>query len=287
MSGTIGGLGNLVLSLFDNVGSSSSSDNLLSIVYGNGASASAGSNPIAALQSAEANSSQDIAQTAAQPAVARDIATFRSAVASATSPASLLQDQTVLKVLLTANGLGDQVNYPGLARKTLLSNPDEPSSLANTLDDSNWKSTTALYDFANKGLSVLQNPQVINTLANGYAEVTWRNSLDQTTPGLSEALTFRSEASTITSALQILGDATMRKVVTTALDIPEQIAFQDLGAQQQAITSKLDISRFQDPSFVESFTQQYLLAAQQAASSSTGSGTNLDQLAIASQGLVV
>ena len=285
MSGTIGGLGSLVLSLFGDSGTSSS-DNLLSTVYGNGGAAAANSNPLAALKSAETNSSQEIAQTAAQPAVARDIATFRNLVAKATSAASLLQDQTVLKVLLTANGLGDQVAYPALARKTLLSNPDDAKSLANTLDDSNWKSTTALYDFANKGLSVLQNPQVINTLANGYAEVTWRNSLDQTTPGLSEALTFRSEASTITSALQILGSGTMRKVVTTALNIPQQIAFQDLGAQQLAITSKLDVSRFKDPAFVESFTQQYLLAAQQAASSSN-STSNLDQLAASAQGLVV
>ena len=174
----------------------------------------------------------------------------------------------------------------GSQPKTLLSDPDDSKSLANSLNDSNWKSTTALYDFANKGLSVLQNPQVIDTLANGYAEVTWRNSLDQTTPGLSEALTFRSEASTITSALQILGDATLRNVVTTALNIPQQIAFQDLGAQQQAITSRLDVSRFQDPAFVESFTQQYLLAAQQAAGSGSSS-PSLDQLAISAQGLVV
>ena len=286
MTGTISSLGNLALSLFDNVGSSSS-DNLLSIVYGNGAGSAGGSSPIAALKTAEAHSSQDIAQTAAQPAVARDIATFRKLVASATSPASLLQDQTVLKVLLTANGLGDQVNYPGLARKALLSNTGNSKSLANTLPDSVWKQTTALYDFANKGLSVLQNPKVINTLANGYAEVTWRNSLDQTTPGLSEALTFRSQASGISSALQILGSATLRNVVTTALNIPKQIAFQDLGAQQNAITSKLDISRFKDPAFVESFTQQYLLAAQQASSSGGSNGGGLDQLAVSAQGRVV
>ncbi len=285
MSGTIGGLGNLVLSLFGDSGTSSS-DNLLSTVYGNGGTAGANANPLAALKSAEANTSQDVAQTAAQPAVAREISTFRNLVAKATSAASLLQDQTVLKVLLTANGLGDQVAYPALARKTLLSNADDSKSLANTLGDSNWKSTTALYDFANKGLSVLQNPKVIDTLANGYAEVTWRNSLDQTTPGLSEALTFRSEAAHITSALQILGSGTLRKVVTTALNIPEQIAFQDLGAQQLAITSKLDVGRFKDPAFVESFTQQYLLAAQQAASSSN-STSNLDQLAASAQGLVV
>ena len=286
MGGTIGSLGNLAVSLFDNLGSSSS-DNLLSIIYGNGSGGAAGASPITALKTAETNSSQDIAQTAAQPAVARDIATFRKIVASATSPASLLQDQTVLKVLLTANGLGDQVSYPGLARKALLSNTNDAKSLANTLSDTTWKATTALYDFANKGLSVLQNPKVINTLANGYAEVTWRNSLDQTTPGLSEALAFRSAASGITSALQILGNATLRNVVTTALNIPKQIAFQDLGAQQAAITAKVDISRFKNKSFVEAFTQQYLLAAQQSATTNTSSGSKLDQLSISAKGLVV
>ena len=54
-------------------------------------------------------------------------------------------------------------------------------------------------------------------------------------------------------------------MVTTALGIPEQIAYQDIGAQEQAISSKLDITRFQDPKFVESFTTQYLVAAGNAA----------------------
>ena len=131
------------------------------------------------------------------------------------------------------------------------------------------------YDFATKGLSILQNPKVLDTLANGYAEVTWRDSLDATTPGLSEALSFKDSASGITSVDQILGDSTLRTVVTTALGIPEQIAFQDIGAQEQAISSRLDITKFQDPKFVESFTTQYLIAAGAAASSSDSDSTSL------------
>ena len=285
MSGSISNLGSLALSLFNTTGTSSS-DSLLSILYAAPGSQAGSGDPIGALKAAESNSSQAIARTAAEPSVARDIATFRAQVAKATSPASLLQDQTVLKVLLTANGLGDQVQYPALAKKALLSDVDDAKSLANQLDYSSWKSTTALFNFANKGLAVLQNPKVIDTLANGYAEITWRNSLDATTPGLSEALSFRSEAPTITSALQILGSATLRNVVTTALGIPLQIAYQDLNAQEQAITSKVDVSRFKDPKFVESFTQQYLLAAQQAASSSS-STPSLDALAKQASGLVV
>ena len=75
-------------------------------------------------------------------------------------------------------------------------------------------------------------------------------------------------------------------MVTTALGIPEQIAFQDIGAQEKAITNRLDISKLQDPKFVETLTTQYLLAEQSSASSSSSS-SNLDQLAASAQGLVV
>ena len=284
MSASIGGLGNLVLSLFNSGDTSSGASGLLSTINGSGSTAS-NVNPVTALQTAEANSTKDIAQTAADPVVARDIATFRSKVAAAKTPADLLKDPTVLKVLLTANGLGDQAQYPALAQKALLSDTTNTSSLANTLSDTTWKSVAATYDFAHKGLSIIQNPKVLNTLANGYAEVTWRNSLDATTPGLSEALSFKDSASGITSVDQILGSATLRKVVTTALGIPQEIAYQDLGAQENAITSKLDIAKFKDPKFVASFTTQYLIAAGNAASSSTSS--SLDSLAASARSLVV
>ena len=51
----------------------------------------------------------------------RDVTAFRNAVANAKDAASLLSNPAVLKVLLTANGLGDQAQYPALAKKALLS----------------------------------------------------------------------------------------------------------------------------------------------------------------------
>jgi len=189
-------------------------------------------------------------------------------------------------VLLTANGLGDQVPYTALAQKALLSNPSDSNSLVNQLTDSRWLPVVKLYNFATQGLTVLQNPKVQATLANAYAEVTWRQSLDAATPGLSNAMTFRGEAATITSVDQILGDPIMRTVVTTALGIPKQIAFQDLTAQEKSISDRVDITKFKDPNFVDTFTQQYLIAAQ-AAAATAASGASLDSLAIQAEGLVV
>ena len=218
----------------------------------------------------------------------RAITAFTKAVQTATSPQQLLSNPTVMKVLLTANGLADQIPYTALAQKTLLSNLNDPNSLVNQLTDTRWKTLAQTYDFANKGLSVIQNPSVISTIANAYAEVTWRNSLDATTPGLSNALTFRQNASsTITYVDQILGDPVMRTVVTTALGIPAQIAFQPLKAQQKAITSQLDITKLQDPTFVQQFAQRYLIAMAQSASTSTATQPSMAALAVQAQGLVV
>jgi len=244
--------------------------------------------PLTALTNAERDESKDVAQVANQPAVARAIVKFTAAVTGATNVATLLKNPDVLNVLLTANGLGDQTAYTALATKALLSDPTDAKSLANTLPDTRWKTVAQTYNFAAQGLTVLQDPKVIATIANGYAEVTWRDTLDATTPGLSNALDFRARANTATTADAILGDATFRTVVTTALGIPPQIAYQDIGAQEQAITSHLDIKKLQDPKFVEGLTQQYLVAMQQsAASTSSSTGSNLFALAAQSAGLLV
>jgi hypothetical protein len=264
------------------------SDSMLATLYGfaGQTATSSGQNPVTALTSAEQGQTKDIRATAADPAVKRAVDAFTAGVIKAKTVQQLLTNPAVMQVLMTANGLADQIPYTALAQKTLQSNVNDPKSLANVLTDTRWKSVVQTYDFANKGLSVIQNPKVLSTIANGYAEVTWRRSLDATTPGLSNALTFRGEASTITSVDQILGDPVMRTVVTTALGIPLQIAFQPLEAQEKAIRTQLDITKFKDPKYVESFVQRYLIAANSSAASG-GTTPDINTLAVQSQGLVV
>ena len=276
-----------LLSLLQTTSGSSSGDPVLNVLYGiNGAKGAGQNNPIPALTAAEHNQTKEIASTAQQPQIARDIAAFNSAVAAAKDPATLLKDPAVMKVLLTANGLGDQLAYSALASKTMLSNVNDAKSLVNQLTDTRWKTAVQTYDFANQGLSILQNPKVISTLGNAYAEVAWRQSLDATTPGLSNALSFRLSAASITSVDQILGDPTLRTVITTTLGIPQQIAFQSLPTQERAINSQIDITKFKDPKFVENFTQRYLIAAG-AASTTSSTTPTLTTLAIQAQGLIV
>ena len=84
-------------------------------------------------------------------------------------------------------------------------------------------SAVQTYNFAKNGLAELQNPKIVATLTNAYAEVQWRTSLDKATPGLSNALSFLSSASSIKSFSDIISSETNFVVITTALGIPESI----------------------------------------------------------------
>ncbi len=226
---------------------------------------SVGGDPLTALRLAEKNRVKEVARAAKEPETLRDVAAFRKAVGRATSIEKALDNPDVLKVLLTANGLADKLAYPALARKVLLSDPSEPTALVNRLGDGRWRAVVKAFDFAGKGLAALQDPKTMATLADGYVEVSWRKGLQKVTPGLADALDFRERASRFTSAIDILGDPVLRRVVTTALGIPQEIAFQELPAQEKAITNRLQIDRLQDRKFVDALSQRYLLERQKAA----------------------
>jgi Protein of unknown function (DUF1217) len=258
-------------------------DSILDAVYGIGSTAST-QNPVQALAEAESNETQDLKITAAQPAVQHAITAFTNAVNSAKSVTQLLSNPAVMNVLLTANNMSDQIGYTALATQALTSDLSNPNSLANQLTDTRWKTLAATYNFAANGLRAIQNPAATASIAAAYAKATWAKNEDSVTPGLSNALAFKAQASTIASVDQILGNPTFRTVVTTALGIPQKIAFQDLGAQENAITSRINIKQFQDPKFVESFTQRYLIANN---GSSTASAPDLTTLAVQGQGILV
>ncbi len=267
--------------------SSSSNASLLDAIYGIGGSGgSSGQNPVQALASAEKNETAEVKQTAKQTDVKTTMAAFTKVVNGAKSVTALLANPAVMNVLLTANGMSDQIGYTALATKVLTSNLKDPKSLANTLSDTRWKTLAQTYNFAANGLKAIQNPKVIAAVAQGYAQITWENAQDSVTPGLSNALAFKAQASTITSVDDILGNSTLRTVVTTALGIPEQIAFQSLSTQEKVIANGVNIKDFKDPKFVESFVQRYLIANSANSSGSSGSSTDMTSLAVQAQGIL-
>ena len=292
MSGIVTGIDYSLLFPSSSSDTLDAASNILATLY-SGSTVSSGSstfassgNPLTDLQLAQADETQDVAQEAKNPTVIRAIDNFTKAIANSSSIQQALENPDILTVLLTANGLSSEASYTALAKQALLSNPDDPTSLANQLG-TQWQQVNSTYNFYGNGLAELQNPTVQQQIIQQYEQVTWMNSLDAATPGLAEALEFKQQASSITSVADILDDPINSEVVLTALGIPQEIYYQDTTAQDTAITSRLSISDFQNPQFVNSLTDQYLLAMQQQSATSS-TGTTLTSLAVsASSGIVV
>jgi hypothetical protein len=293
MSGIVSGMNyNL---LFSPPASTTSGDDILTALY-SGSSSSlpptafvSSGNPIADLQLAQQEQDTGVAAEAKQPQIASAVRDFTAAIAKAPDIKTALANPAVQQVLLTANGLSSYIGQTALVQKLLLSDPTDPNSLVNKFGNSTWSSTVQTYNFAKNGLSELQNPKVASALTNGYAEVMWRKGLDQATPGLSNALTFLSQASSITSVLDVLSNNANFEVVTTALGLPQSIVFLDETGQKNAINSRLDISKLQDRHYVTSLTDQYLVTMQanKAAAGTPSTGSVLDGLAVRAAGLVI
>ena len=104
--------------------------------------------------------------------------------------------------------------------------------------------------------------------------MSWQNGLDAGQAGLGDALIFRERAATAKTAYAVLGDPVLRRVVTTALGLPQQIAVQSVEAQARAITSRLDLGKLQDPKEVARLAERYVVAAAGSAST-TSTGTTV------------
>lgn len=291
MSGIISGMDYSLL--FSTGGASGSSINaaMLNTLY-SGTSGQVTStfvpsgNPLVDLTLAKKQEATDVAQVQKQPVVQQAISQFKSAVANAPDLKTALANPAVQKVLLTANGLSNYIGDTALVQKLLMSDPSDPKSLVNKFGNALWLNTVLNYNFAKKGLAELQDPQTVASLTNAYAEMQWRSSLDQSTPGLSNALTFLSQASSIKSVKDVLNNFVNFVVVTTALGIPTAIINQGTSAQTAAIKTRLDVSRLQDRNFVTSLTDRYLLTMQMNKPTTSTSG-GLDALAAQSRSLLV
>jgi len=234
MSGIVSGINYSLL--FSPGGSTgNASDAILNALYNTAPSSTTGfastGDPLLDLKLAQKDQTADSAKEALVPQVSQTITAFTNAVKNAKNISTLLANPTVQQVLLTASGLSNYIGETGLVTKAFMSNPSDPKSVVNQLGDSTLLSTVQTYDFAKNGLAELQNPKIQSALTSGYAEVMWRESLSQATPGLSSALDFIAQASKIKSVSDVLQNATNFFVITGALGIDPEIANQDQAAQ--------------------------------------------------------
>lgn len=202
-----------------------------------------------------------LARLSKDPQVSRQMAQFTAAVQKAPDLRTALRDPRVQQVVLTALGLPDAVGQTGLALRALTADPAATDGLLARLPDKRWRGAAEALRLDKRGLEALRDPKVQASLAEGLKRAAWRQELDTAQPGISDALLFEERAGNAKTAYDVLGDPVLRRVVTGALGLPQQMAVQPVETQARAISSRLDLSKLQNPREVAKLAERYVLAA--------------------------
>lgn len=222
----------------------------------------------------EGAEAKGVAQEKKDPVTLSALARFRAALDKAGSIEAALQDPRILKVILPALGLAGQEGHAGMVRRALLSDPSDEKGLAAALG-STWRAAAETLGVHRTGLDGLRDPAMIDRLTTAYLKYQYRSGLDERQAGLSDALYFLESAKNASDVYDVLGDPVLRRVVTGALGLPDQIAVQSVEAQGRAVSSRQKIGSLQDDRTVRKLAERYLIAAaDKAAAASAAQSTD-------------
>ncbi|MCA3364444.1 MAG: DUF1217 domain-containing protein [Roseomonas sp.] len=154
----------------------------LILPYGNAAPAASAGEAVVAFRRVikPGEEEKGLAREKKDPVTLTAIAQFRQALDAAPNIDKALSDPRVLKVLMPALGLPDQVSNPGLVKRALLSDPRDPKGVAAQLGTTwknaaatlNLKATTTPKTVAFEGLTDQETAAVARQLRIGEAVLT-------------------------------------------------------------------------------------------------------------------
>ncbi|HZH27271.1 MAG TPA: DUF1217 domain-containing protein [Azospirillaceae bacterium] len=204
--------------------------------------------------------------------VKMEVEKFKAGLESITSVDELFRNRRVLEFLAKATGNASEMEYPGRFRKALESDINDPKSLVNRMKNEILKETNKKLKLSETGVETLKSEKVVNDLIDSYLRTQHEKELAAGNKEITNVRYFKQHISEVgtQNVYEILGDRVLREVVTKVLHLPKEIVNQTVEAQGRAITSRLDISRFSDPKFVDKFIEKYLSIADQERQKETG-----------------
>lgn len=213
--------------------------------YGIGAVGFGPPSALAAYKLFVKTSEQQLAKFRDQSYVQDAIDYFKKKAGEVKSVDEFLADRKLVEFTLKAFDLSGETLYMGRAKKVLQESVDDPNAIVNRLLDPRYKTMTTAFDFATLGVSKLQQPGFIDDIVEKFVLSQFEQTAGLQNEALTTALQFRRQAAGITNPYDILGNGTLREVVTTVLGWPAQTAQQTIERQREMIANSIEITSFQ------------------------------------------
>ncbi len=190
--------------------------------------------------------------------VQKDIDYFNKAVAKLKDVDDVFKDTRLVTFLAKALNLSGEEQYPGKMRRILTEKVDDKNAVMHRLSDKRYAQAAETLRLGESGLNRLNLAGTQTDLINAYKKAKFEDSIGEENLAVRQARYFEKYAGNSTDAYSILGDPILREVVTSTLGLPLQIAIQPVETQARAITDRVDVKKFSDPKFRETFIKRFL-----------------------------
>ncbi|MFM7344988.1 MAG: DUF1217 domain-containing protein [Tagaea sp.] len=230
---------------------------------------------VVAWKQLEKTGEQQRARWEKQPSVQREVEFAQNFASKVKTVDEMLNNRRFMTFVLSAFGLESEVDKKGLLRKVLTSDMGDPNSYANRMRDPRFQELAQRLDLKGSGLDNIKNEATLKSIELRYKKNEFEKAQGEASPGLREAIYFKENASRMKSIWDVLGDRTMREVVSKAFDIPREVAIQSVESQGTVFGRKVDVEKLKDKRWVERTIQIYLTKIDQEQSQSSGSAGSM------------
>lgn len=218
------------------------------------------------------------------PSLQRQIAYFSENIKNVETPADLVADRQLLEVSMVAFGLGDDLYKKAFIEKVLEEGTIDSGSLANRLVDRRYTEFAEAFGFDNPLVDNTKLDTFRDNIIGKFLDQNYEIAVGEQDPSLRLALYFKREGADISEAggdtgwFALMGDTASRTVLTTALNIPTEVASLDIDTQLELFQDRAksvlgidDPAQLSDPEVMDKLISRYLIIDEATNGSSAGS----------------
>lgn len=182
------------------------------------------------------------------PALARDADHFRARIGEIDTAEALVADRRLLTVALGAFGLQQDIDSRFFVRKILEDGTARPDALANRLADKRYADFARAFAFDAPQGPATQRPGFGQEVAARFERQSFEAAVGEQDESLRLALNADRELAALAAApgtertkwFRIMGTPPLRRVVETALGLPESFGAQDIDKQIETFQARSD-----------------------------------------------
>lgn len=204
----------------------------------------------------------------------REISNFKSNFPKISSVEDLVNDRSILKVVLGSFGLQDDLNNKFFIKKIISDGTEDRTALSNLLADSRYKDLAKSFDFSNPEL---MSNEFVNDIATNYISQSFETAVGAQNENFRLALNLErtlsnvGEKTTSNDAkwFTIMGSPPLRKVFEVALSLPTSFGtlpidnqLDEFKARAESVFGTSDLAELSLEENQERITQRFLLQAQ-------------------------